>query len=382
MFGFLNPRPHSADYRRAYARLCQHQRRQYSLFSLPFHSYEAVFLYQFALDAGAFNACAMPNVRCCRLASPASLVNAPDVAYGRFSSSVAVLLASIKLQDDILDHKGLLARVVRWVLRRQIAKAEAYFATLDPRFAANVRALIADHHVLERRGGTIPLDEYVVPTANAFGYVFGLQANLPGLADHRDRLIRIGRSVGASLIAFDCAVDWKRDRRRGEFNPLPDEASAIAALERSADWLHEAEVETVAAFGTDARTTQTLRTVRDRIDTIDPFADRKTCVTPRQILVHQAKRIALPVFASAASNNNGGNPPPFPEDDDGTENTNRRNRNSSGTTGSNRRGRVNDGVQSNRKTTNNNGCGNGFCEAYCCAEGCCATLECIACAAN
>ena len=50
MFGFLNPRPHSWAYRRAYARLCQHQRRAYGLLSLPFHSYEAVFLYQCALE--------------------------------------------------------------------------------------------------------------------------------------------------------------------------------------------------------------------------------------------------------------------------------------------------------------------------------------------
>ena len=53
MFGFLRPRPQSDDYRRAYARLCVHQRQRLGLRSLPFHSYEAVFLYQLALDAGA-----------------------------------------------------------------------------------------------------------------------------------------------------------------------------------------------------------------------------------------------------------------------------------------------------------------------------------------
>src|SRR5689334_4489763 len=103
MFGFLNPRPHSGPYRRAYARLCQHQRRAYGLLSLPFHSYEAVFLYQCALDAGAFPADVLPPVRCCRLAAPTTLVRAPDAAVGRFCASVALLLGSIKLEDDVRD---------------------------------------------------------------------------------------------------------------------------------------------------------------------------------------------------------------------------------------------------------------------------------------
>ena len=60
MFGYLNPRQHAADYRRAYARLSQHQRRAYGPRSLPFHSYEPVFLYLCALDCGGFPAAVMP----------------------------------------------------------------------------------------------------------------------------------------------------------------------------------------------------------------------------------------------------------------------------------------------------------------------------------
>ena len=109
MFGFLNPRPHSGEYRRAYARLCQHQRRAYGLLSLPFHSYEAVFLYQCALDAGALPGHVLPAVRCCRLVAPTTLSHDPDAAVGRFCASVALLLGSVKLEDDIRDARNVRA---------------------------------------------------------------------------------------------------------------------------------------------------------------------------------------------------------------------------------------------------------------------------------
>ena len=81
MFGFLNPRPHSDDYRRAYARLCVHQRRRFGVRSSPFHSYEAVFLYQLALDAGAFIAfdCAADKQRDSQLPAESSWKPNPTV---------------------------------------------------------------------------------------------------------------------------------------------------------------------------------------------------------------------------------------------------------------------------------------------------------------
>jgi hypothetical protein len=50
MFGFLHPAPASRAYRRCYARLCQFQHLHYGFWSLPFHSYEATFLFA-AVDA-------------------------------------------------------------------------------------------------------------------------------------------------------------------------------------------------------------------------------------------------------------------------------------------------------------------------------------------
>src|SRR4051812_9216144 len=124
MFGFLNPRPHSAEFRRCYARVCQHQRQEYGALALAFHSYEAVFLYQCAVAAGAVDVRRLPNVRCCRLRSRGWEPNDQDSAVGRFCSAVALLLAGIKLEDDIRDNGSLTARLLRGLLRPSLRRAQ------------------------------------------------------------------------------------------------------------------------------------------------------------------------------------------------------------------------------------------------------------------
>ena len=54
MFGFMNPGAQTLEYRSIYSRLCQHQRQHYGLLSMPFHSYEAVFLYAWRLMPTCF----------------------------------------------------------------------------------------------------------------------------------------------------------------------------------------------------------------------------------------------------------------------------------------------------------------------------------------
>ena len=329
MFGFLNPRPHSNEYRRAYARLCQHQHAHYGLWSLAFHSYEAVFLYQWALDAGAVPASTLPNQRCCKLMARRSIRQAPDSEVGRFCASLGLLLGSIKLEDDWRDSRRWLAGVGRWLLRKQIASARSYFSRLDSRFARNIEQLLADHAKLEKRGTPIELNEYVEPAAHSFGYVFGLMAKLAGMPSQSANLISLGRSLGAALIAFDCAVDWKRDRRRGEFNPLPDEEAVHRALLASASWLDEAAANVTHAFGPQARSAATINVVRERILQIDPLSNSRTCeVKPAGVWtrlkcgVRQSLRLAaLPVLAAMSASGNseessppGDEPPHSPND--------------------------------------------------------------------
>ncbi len=262
MFGFMKPEAESLGYRSLYSRLCQHQRRHYGLLSLPFHSYEAVFLYTCAVDAGLFPADVILPRRCCRLRHDRRLAGATDEAAGRFCASVAVLLADIKLQDDIRDGWGLLARVARRVLRTPIAATADYFQTLDPEFGRRVGEEIGRHLESERDGRERGLGEYVRPTAEAFGYVFGLLPRGVGEADDDGHLFAVvGRHLGAALIAYDCACDWRDDRRAGTFNPVTTKAGEKDAARLCVEELTTLAEACETAFGPHARSAELARSV-------------------------------------------------------------------------------------------------------------------------
>lgn len=265
MFGFLSPHPHSDDYRRAYARLCVHQRRRFGVRSLPFHSYEAVFLYQLALDAGAVDPGCLPNRRCCKLGARENVAASADAEAGMFCASFAVLLASIKLDDDIRDSGSVVARFARFALKNRIGRAKRNLRKYDPRFDATVAGFVAEHHRLEQPGRAVTLEEYVEPTAKAFGYLFGLYAVAIHKPEHRETFHSIGQHVGRAIIAFDCAADWHRDRRRGEFNPLPDEPAVERALECC--WHQMNDIADIARvrFGHRSRAATTACRVADRM---------------------------------------------------------------------------------------------------------------------
>jgi hypothetical protein len=266
MFGMLRPAKQDTDYRRVYARCCQHHQLNCGLLSVPFHSYEAVFLYTFALDAGAFSEQFLPEQSCCKLRTSRRLARCEDAKVGQFCSSVALLLASIKLEDDIQDDHFLSARLVRWLLKRRFDKVNRYFLGIDPAFGLKTKQLIEAHHSLEESGLNVPLFEYVKPTAEAFSYVFGLMAKLPGLETCSETLSLVGHHVGAAIIAADCAMDWMSDRLKGRYNPLVDEAARSRALLLALDHLEQAAEACQRQFGENSRSVKLLFAVREALE--------------------------------------------------------------------------------------------------------------------
>jgi hypothetical protein len=268
MFGMLSPARASLSYRSTYARCCQHHRRVAGLAGLPWLSYEAVLLYQVAVDAGLVSRADLRAVRCCKLrALPAR--PAADRDVGRFCAHVGLLLGSVKISDDRRDSAALLPRLLGLFFRRRFDATHDYFARLDPTFRRTVEGFIRAHVDLERRGRPIELNEYVEPTAWAFAHVFRCMSRLPGLGAQADLLGRLGECVGSAIISFDCAVDRDRDRRRGEFNPLADGPEAVGdALRFSLAALERARQSCEAAFGARALTVETLNGVIDRVGSI------------------------------------------------------------------------------------------------------------------
>src|SRR5688500_2547216 len=103
MFGFLRPRAPTLAYRQVYAQCCARQHELYGISSLPLLSYEAVFLYVCAIDAGLCPGPPAGAPRCCRLRTSLNLP-AADLPIAEYCASFGLLLASIKLDDDVRDE--------------------------------------------------------------------------------------------------------------------------------------------------------------------------------------------------------------------------------------------------------------------------------------
>lgn len=178
MFGFLRGAACDPVCRQVYAGCCAYQRRHFGFESLPFLSYEAVFLYLFAVDVGE-SAGPTPSARsCCRLGTRRDVCDlTPELA--EFCASFGLLLASIKLDDDVRDDRSWLAAWARWRLKRRFERLRAYFTQLDPHFERRMAAVLDAHEQNEQGRTTFSsLAEYARPTASGFAYLFGLFGGL------------------------------------------------------------------------------------------------------------------------------------------------------------------------------------------------------------
>ncbi|QDU57258.1 DUF5685 family protein [Aeoliella mucimassa] len=267
MFGFMRGNRSDTTYRQVYAACCQAQRRHFGLTSLFFHSYEAIFLYLLAIDAQACDSPPDTAVTCCRLRNRLDSWPGFDVERARFGNAFALILAATKLDDDVRDDRSLVARLLRWRLRRPIAESRDYFSHLDPQFEHVVADFIAQHLRLERTADEpLSIEDYCAPTANAFGYFFQLFAEqLAADSTVRDAVQQIGSSIGAAILSFDCAVDYARDRQRGSFNPLANTRDVQRALDYSLHCLAEAGWRCTQTFGPAAATGRVVRAVFDRV---------------------------------------------------------------------------------------------------------------------
>jgi hypothetical protein len=286
MFGFLNPGVQDGAYRRVYCRCCQYLNQNYGRLSLLFHSYESVFLYCFCIDAGALTEDSLPARTCCRMRRGRPL-RGPDAEVGRFCSSVSLLLASIKLEDDIRDVGSLRFRLLQWILRSKFDKTFSYFSSLDKDFRAKTRDFVEEHLALEAAGQEVPIRDYCRPSARAFGYVFSLMAGLPGLQPRRSLLESVGELIGSAIVAFDCAADWEGDQQTKGYNPLKTRAEVQNAAEYSRDCLIRASLLCQSLPGCDLLTVKILSSTSARIEQL---GDKPASIDEVRERVHPSAR--------------------------------------------------------------------------------------------
>ena len=142
-----------------------------------------------------------------------------DNAYIRYAADMNVALAYFKALDDWNDDRKLTAKAMVKTFGKNYPAIEARY----PRQCVAIADCIARLSALEKENCP-NADE----TANCFG---ALMAELLVCADDlwAPTLRRMGMALGRFIYLADAAVDYRRDRKKGKYNPF-------LAMQTGEDW--------------------------------------------------------------------------------------------------------------------------------------------------
>ncbi len=222
MFGFVmaNVRELTEQekkrYNAVYCGICRQIRSRSSQLSRLALSYDTAFLALLLMslyepeETGGENACILHPVK-----------HKPwlDNEFIRYAADMNVALAYYNASDDWKDDRKLSARVLAGVFGKDFETVEHAW----PRQCSAIHSCIEKLEQLEKENCANP-DE----TANCFG---ALMAEL--LAYREDlwapTLRKMGMALGRFIYLADAAVDYRRDLRKGKYNPF-------LAMQTGEDW--------------------------------------------------------------------------------------------------------------------------------------------------
>ena len=261
MFGLMKPPVEDLRYRSAYSRCCQLQRQWYGIASLPVLSYDAVFLYLCAVDAGLVPESVIVPQTCCRFRSGSGIRKAPDFAIGGFCGAVSIVLADTKLQDDVRDKNSIVARIGRVLLRKPVERAGSFLSRLNPHIISLMAAWTRAQIEVEAKTDGLTIDRFIGPTAEAVGTVARMLPGADSLAGLPELLQCVGQKLGTAIVAADCALDWQDDLRTGDCNPVRDQEGAARVARLAIVNIQNIVAACEASFGPASRTVGVSRMV-------------------------------------------------------------------------------------------------------------------------
>lgn len=136
-----------------------------------------------------------------------------DNSYIRYAADMNVALAYYKALDDVQDDGSKTAKVAASVLGRSLPEIEAQY----PRQCKAMADCIARLSRLEKENCQNP----DLPAA-CFGQLMGEL-----LVYEEDlwspTLRQMGISLGRFIYLLDAAVDFRKDKKKGKYNPFPEE---------------------------------------------------------------------------------------------------------------------------------------------------------------
>ncbi len=130
--------------------------------------------------------------------------------FTAYSADMNVYLAYFKCLDDWTDDKNVVSRIALSKLKKPCAEIEKAW----PRQCARVRAELKKLGAIEKSDSSCP-DEAV----NAFGAIMG-ELFVYEKDVFAQTLYAFGSGLGRFVYLMDAAMDYKKDIRRGAYNPL------------------------------------------------------------------------------------------------------------------------------------------------------------------
>lgn len=207
MFGYVTPnlsalsKPSRREYKAYYCGLCNALRDRYGAAARFILNYDTTFLYLF-LDA-------LKNQEKHRsIACPYHFCRKCECVTGKladYCADVTVLLTYLNFEDDIKDDNSKKARVLRRVYRKAFEKARERNPELCDKISAHLERL----HRCEKQNET----NADIPSG-IFGELLG------DVFSFDESAYKFGYQLGKFIYLSDAACDFRKDIKRGSYNPL------------------------------------------------------------------------------------------------------------------------------------------------------------------
>ena len=208
-----------------YCGVCKAMGRQYGQRTRAMLNYDAIFLSELLTFLGPAPANyhsewspALLSYNCLRLPKEEDL---PESL--KYAAAVNVLLAGVKLEDNVQDRGGFLWRTASKFYSERVEKAEndlrGYGLDLEA-----VDGWLREHARREQgdvKGGAKQHLEWMAEaTAEITAMVFRQGAAVMGRGEEQGKMAMLGRDFGKMIYLLDAWRDFEKDGKKGEYNPI------------------------------------------------------------------------------------------------------------------------------------------------------------------
>lgn len=142
----------------------------------------------------------------------------------QYAAAVNVLFSGIKLRDNVQDKGGFIWRTADKLMASKVREAENQLQSWGLDLEA-INTWLLEHAHREsqapKQKGHAYLEYIAEATAEITGRIFRTGAELVDRHDQADQMEALGRDFGKIVYLLDAYRDYRKDQKKGSFNPIP-----------------------------------------------------------------------------------------------------------------------------------------------------------------